>query len=160
VSVVEPVKEYRRYQMRPQTMLSPLTGLVDAARPDSDEARKFAAMVEAFLSDAPRYRLNRSDLRDSFKRWRDAGTALGPMIDRAPDLQEARPLATNLSEAAIAGLEAIEYLSTGNAASSEWRVAQLTKLDEAAKPKAALELVIIPSIRKLVIAAAQPSQPR
>jgi hexosaminidase len=160
VSVVEPVKEYRRYQMRPQTMLSPLTGLVDAARPDSDEARKFAAMVEAFLSDAPRYRLNRSDLRDSFIRWRDAGTALGPMIDRAPALQEARPLATNLSEAAIAGLEAIEYLSTGNAASSEWRVAQLTKLDEAAKPKAALELAIIPSIRKLVIAAAEPSQPR
>jgi hexosaminidase len=160
VSVVEPVKEYRRYQMRPQTMLSPLTGLVDAARPDSDEARKFAAMVEAFLSDAPRYRLNRSDLRDSFTRWRDAGTALGPMIDRAPALQEARPLATNLSEAAIAGLEAIEYLSTGNAASSEWRVAQLTKLDEAAKPKAALELVIIPSIKKLVIAAAEPSQPR
>src|SRR6266850_3224184 len=36
VSVVEPVKEYRRYQMRPQTMLSPLTGLVDAARPDSE----------------------------------------------------------------------------------------------------------------------------
>jgi hexosaminidase len=160
VSVLEPVKEYRRYQMRPQTMLSPLTGLVDAARPDSDEARTFAAMVEAFLSDAPRYRLNRSDLRDSFTRWRDAGTTLGPMVDRAPALQEARPLATNLSEAAIAGLEAIEYLSTGNAASSEWRVAQLTKLDEAAKPKAALELAIIPSIKKLVIAAAEPSQPR
>ncbi len=36
VSVVEPVKEYRRNQQRPQTMLSPLTGLIDAARPDSD----------------------------------------------------------------------------------------------------------------------------
>ena len=34
-SFVEPVKEYRRHQQRPQTMLSPLTGLVDAARPDS-----------------------------------------------------------------------------------------------------------------------------
>src|SRR5687767_10221718 len=33
VSVVEPVKEYRRNQQRPQTMLSPLTGLIDAARP-------------------------------------------------------------------------------------------------------------------------------
>ena len=28
VSVIEPVKEYRRYQMRPQTMLSPLTGVI------------------------------------------------------------------------------------------------------------------------------------
>jgi hexosaminidase len=156
VSLVEPVKEYRRYQMRPQTMLSPLTGLVDAARPDSDAARQFAAMVEGLLSDSPRFRLYRSDIRDSLMSWRDAGIALDPMIDRSPALQEARPLAKNLSEVAAAGLEAIEYLSTGTSASSEWRVAQLSKLDEAAKPKAALELVVIPSVRKLVIAAAEP----
>jgi hexosaminidase len=156
VSVIEPVKEYQRYQVRPQTMLSPLTGLVDAARPDSEAARQFAAMVEEFLSDSPRFRVYRSDIRDSLTRWRDAGTALNPMIDRSPALQEARPLAKDLADVAAAGLEAIEYLSTGNAASSEWRIAQLAKLDQAAKPKAALELVIIPSVRKLVIAATEP----
>lgn len=160
VSVVEPVKEYRRYQMRPQTMLSPLTGLVDAARPDSEAARQFAAMVEGLLSDAPRFRLYRSDIRDSLTSWRDAGTALDPMIDRAPALQEARPLAKNLADVAVAGLEAIAYLSAGDAATTEWRDAQLAKLDEAAKPKAALELVIISSVRKLVIAAAELPQPR
>jgi hexosaminidase len=160
VSVAEPVKEYRRYQMRPQTMLSPLTGLVDAARPDSEAARQFAAMVEGFLSDAPRFRLYRSDIRDSLTSWRDAGTALDPMIDRAPALQEARPLAKNLAEVSAAGLEAIAYLSAGNTATAQWRDAQLAKLDEAAKPKAALELVIIPSVRKLVIAAAELPQPK
>jgi hexosaminidase len=160
VSVLEPVKEYRRYQMRPQTMLSPLTGLVDAARPDSDAARQFAAMVEGLLSDAPRFRLYRSDIRDSLNSWRDAGTALDPMIDRAPALQEARPLAKNLAYVAAAGLEAIAYLSTGDAATKQWRDAQLAKLDEAAKPKAALELVIISSVRKLVIAAAELPPPR
>ncbi len=41
-SVLEPVKEYHRYQMRPQTMLSPLTGLIDATRPDSEMARRFS----------------------------------------------------------------------------------------------------------------------
>jgi hexosaminidase len=156
VSVIEPVKEYHRYQMRPQTMLSPLTGLVDAARPDSDAARQFAAMVDGFLSDAPRFRLYRSDVGDSLTRWRDAGIALGPMIDRAPALQEARPLAKNLADVAASGLEAIAYLSTGDAATAEWRDAQLAKLDEAAKPNAALELVVIPSLRKLVLAAAEP----
>jgi hexosaminidase len=160
VSVLEPVKEYRRYQMRPQTMLSPLTGLVDAARPDSEAARHFTAMVDGFLSDAPRFRLYRSDIRDSLTNWRDAGTALDPMIDRAPALQEARPLARNLADVAAAGLEAIAYLSTGDAATAQWRDAQLSKLDEAAKPKAALELVIIPSVRKLVIAAAELPQPK
>jgi hexosaminidase len=156
VSVVEPVKEYRRYQMRPQTMLSPLTGLVDAARPDSEAARQFAAAVDGLLGDGPRFQLYRSDIRDSLNGWRAAATALDPMIDRAPGLQEARPLAKNLGEVAAAGLEALEYLATGNAASAEWRDAQLSKLDEAAKPKAALELVIVPSVRKLIIAAAEP----
>jgi hexosaminidase len=160
LSVVEPVKEYRRYQMRPQTMLSPLTGLVDAARPDSTTARQFAAMVDAFLGDAPRYRLNRSEIRDSLNSWRDAGTVLDPMIDRAPALQEARPLAKNLADVAAAGLEAMSYLSAGEAATAQWRDAQLAKLDEAAKPKAALEFVVIESVRKLVITAAQSPRAR
>src|SRR5258705_4195437 len=134
--------------MRPQTMLSPLTGLVDAARPDSNAARRFAAIAEGFLSDAPRFQLYRSDIRDSLQNWRDAGMALDPMIDRAPGLEEARPLAKNLVDVAGAGLEAMNYLSTGTAASSHWRDLQFSKLDEAAKAKAALELAIIPSIRK------------
>ena len=159
-SLIEPVKEYRRYQMRKQTMLSPLTGLVDAARPDSGAARQFAVMVDGFLSDAPRFRLYRSDLYDSLTHWRDAGTELDPMIDRAPALQEARPLAKNLAEVGETGLEALSYLSTGTAATTQWRDSQLAKLDEAAKPKAALELVVIPSVRKLVIAASEPRPAR
>ena len=155
-SVIEPVKEYRRYQMRKQTMLSPLTGLVDAARPDSGAARQFAARVDGFLSDTPRFQLYRSELRDSLTNWRDAGTMLEPMIDRAPGLQEARPLAKNLAEVGAAGLEALSYLSTGTVATTQWRDAQLSKLDEAAKPKAALELMVVPSVRKLVMAAAEP----
>jgi hexosaminidase len=155
VSVVEPVKEYKRYQVRPQTMLSPLTGLVDAARPDSNAARQFAAMVDGLLADGPRFRLYRFEIRDSLNAWREAGVALDPMIDRAPALQEARPLAKNLEEIAAAGLEALEYLSTGDAPTAEWRAARLSKLDEAAKPSGALELVIVPSVRKLVIAASE-----
>ncbi len=156
-SVIEPVKEYRRYRMRPQTMLSPLTGLVDAARPDSEAGRKFAAMVDGMLGDGPRFQLYRSDIRDSLVSWRDAGAELDPIIDRAPALHEARPLAKDLADVAAAGLEAIAYISAGNAATARWRDAQLAKLDEAAKPKAALELVVIPSVRKLVIAAAEPA---
>ncbi len=154
-SVIEPVKEYRRYQMRPQTMLSPLTGLVDAARPDSETARQFATIVDALLSDAPRFELYRGNINDTLAEWRSAGLALGPMIDRAPALQEARALANNLSDIADAGLEAMSHLSAGDAATTQWRDVQLAKLDEAAKPKAALEFVVITSVRKLVIAAAE-----
>jgi len=83
VSLVEPVKEYRRYQMRPQTMLSPLTGVVDAATPDADGARRFAWMVKEFLDDAPRYQLYRAELVQMLSEWQESGAALGPMIDRS-----------------------------------------------------------------------------
>jgi hexosaminidase len=159
-SVIEPVKEYRRYQMRPQTMLSPLTGLVDAARPDSEAARQFAANVDAFLFDAPRFALYRLNLEHTLAEWQTASRALGPMIDRSPALQEARPLANSLSDIAGAGLEAMSYLSSGDAPPTEWRNAQFARLDEAAKPKAALEFVVIKSVRKLVIAAAELPQLR
>jgi hexosaminidase len=154
-SIVEPVKEYQRYQRRPQTMLSPLTGLVDAARPDSEAAQQFAAKIDAFLSDAPRFALYRGNLERTLAEWQTASRALGPMIDHSPALQEARPLADNLSVIAEAGLEAIARLSAGDAATTAWREAQLAKLDEAAKPQAALEFVVIKSVRKLVIAAAE-----
>src|SRR5258708_12930911 len=92
-----PVKESRRYQMRPQTMLSPLTGLVDAARPDSEAARQFAANVDAFLSDAPRFALYRPNLEHPLAEWQPASRALAPMIDRSPALPAARPFPHLLS---------------------------------------------------------------
>jgi hexosaminidase len=154
-SILEPVKEYRRYQMRPQTMLSPLTGLIDAVRPDSEAARQFASIVDSFISDAPRFALYRQNINDTLVQWRTDGVALGPIIDRSPALQEARPLATDLSDIAQVGLEAVTYLSAGEAATPQWRDAQLAKLDQATKPKAALEFVVISSVRKLVIGAAE-----
>src|SRR5438445_58629 len=68
---------------------------------------------------------------------------LRPLIDRSPALQETRPLANILSAIADAGLEAMSYLSSGDAPPTEWRNTQLPKLDEAAKPRAALEFVVI-----------------
>ena len=151
--VVEPVKEYRRYQQRPQTMLSPLTGLVDAARPDAAGSRSFTRRVNLLLSDAPRFALHFSTLRDTLTSWRDAGPALEVMIDRAPALAEARPLARDLASAGEVGLEALSYIQQGVAPTAEWRDARLAALAEVEKPKAALEFPFLPALRELVHAA-------
>ncbi|HKS09048.1 MAG TPA: family 20 glycosylhydrolase [Pyrinomonadaceae bacterium] len=150
VSIVEPVKEYRRYQQRPQTMLSPLTGVVDATLPDSEAARKFAWMVDAFLADAPRFQLYRSELGQMMADWQTSGARLEPLIDRSPSLKEVRPLAANLSVLGETGLEALSYLTLGAPPTAEWRTASLLKMDEAAKPYGALEFMVIPSVRKLI----------
>jgi hexosaminidase len=155
VSVIEPVKEYRRGQMRPATMLNPLTGLIDAARPDSEAARRFAAMVDAMLSDAPRFNAHQESIRKTLTEWRDARPALDVIIARSPFLREAEPLAKDLSDIGLAGLEAISYLSSNVTPTAEWRAAQLARLAEAARPKAALEFAVITSVKQLVIAAAE-----
>jgi hexosaminidase len=153
VSVIEPVKEYRRYQQRPQTMLSPLTGVVDATLPDSEAGRRFAFMVDAFLADAPRYHLYRSELGQMLAEWQTAGAALEPLIDRSPALKEVKPLANSLSVLGETGLEALTYLKLGVSSTPEWRKASELKMDEAAKPSGALEFVVIPSVRKLILAS-------
>ena len=155
ISVVEPVKEYRRYDQRPQTMLSPLTGAVDAATPDSDAARKFRWMVSEFLNDGPRFELYRPELSDMLADWQNSGASLGPVIDRSPALKEIKPLAQNLSQLGATGLEAISYLKLGVPPPRGWREASLAKVDEAAKPYGALEFVVVAGVRQLVNAAAE-----
>ena len=152
VSILEPVKEYRRYDQRPQTMLSPLTGVVDATLPDSEAARRFGRMVDAFLADAPRYQLYRAELSDMLADWQTSGATLEPLIDRSPSLKEVKPLAMNLSVLGETGLEAMSYLKLGMPSTSDWRTAAQLKMDEASKPSGALEFVVIPSVRKLILA--------
>ncbi|HVF67008.1 MAG TPA: family 20 glycosylhydrolase [Pyrinomonadaceae bacterium] len=152
-SFVEPVKEYRRYEQRPQTMLSPLTGLVDAARPDSAAARGFTRRVNLLLSDAPRFALHFSTLRDTLTSWRDAGPVLETLIDRSPALAEARPLARDMESAGEIGLEALSYIQQGVQPTAQWRDARLAALAEIEKPKAALELPCVGALRELVHAA-------
>ncbi len=154
-SVVEPVKEYRRGEERPQTMLSPLTGLIDAARPDSEAARRFNAAVESLLSDAPRFESGARELRATLSEWQAAGPELEALIDGSPALAEARPLAADLSRTGTIGLEALSYIEKGVAPGAEWRDARLAALEEAAKPKAALEFPALPGVRALVFAASE-----
>jgi hexosaminidase len=152
-SVLEPVRDYRRGQQRPATMLSPLTGLVDAAQADSQAARQFAKLVDQLLSDAPEF--NSEAVRRVLSEWRDAGPELKLIIERAPALHEAKPLADDLSDIAAIGLESVGYIADGVAPTAQWRDAKLARLDQAGKPKAALEFANIRSVKLLVIAAAE-----
>lgn len=155
VSVIEPVKEYRRYQQRPQTMLSPLTGMIDAATADAEGARRFSWMVQQFLDDAPRYQLYQPELTKMLADWQTAGASLGPVIDRSPSLAEIKPLALNLAQLGQTGMEAITYLKLRMPPPREWRDASIIKIDEAAKPHGALEFVVIAGVKQLVLAASE-----
>ena len=159
VDTVSPLQGYKRGKAHPSTQWTPLTRLVDAAKPESPVERPFAKMVDEYLADAPNFRAYHGDLINTLNQWHDIYPALQIMIDRSPILGEAGPLAKDLSQIGQAGLEAISHLSSANPATAQWRDANLAMLAEAAKhDQAAVGIAVIPSIRQLVIAAAELEQ--
>ncbi len=149
VSVIEPVKEYRRYQQRPQTMLSPLTGLIDAAQADAKGARKFNKIAAEILAEKD-VSANSAKLKTMFTKWRDAGAELETVIQNSPALHEARQLAPDLKHLGEIGLEIISLREKNSAPNAEWRDAKLKMLDEIAKPKAAVEFMVVENLRKMI----------
>lgn len=152
VSLIEPVKEYRRYQQRKQTMLDPLTGLIDASQADAKSARKFNRVVGEMLAKKD-VSANSAKLKTMFTNWRDTGIALETMMNNSPALHEAKQLAPDLKNLGEIGLETFSFLEKGAKTTAEWREAKLKMLDEIAKPKAAVEFHVVESLKKMIAAS-------
>ena len=148
VSIIEPVKEYRRYQVRPQNMLSPLTGLIDAAQADAPNARIFNNAVDEMIlnNDAAK-------VRAMLTEWQNAQAKLAPMLDNAAALAEAKPLIENWLNLNAIGLEAVSYLEKNETPPNDWLDAKLRMLDELDKQKAGLQFAVLPGVKMLVAAA-------
>jgi hexosaminidase len=148
-NLVEPVKEYNRGRHATFTSLMALNRLVDAVRPESDEAREFARMVETLLAD-PARTAGRERLADTMRRWqrdaRDAAPLFGGML-----LRDAEPVAGNVASISAVGLRALDALATKTplVLTPEERGA----LAAAAKPVADLLLAVVPAVNRLVAAA-------
>ena len=69
-------------------------------------------------------------------------------------LKEVAPVSRDLSALGSAGLEALDYLDRGERAPDAWKAQQQTVMQRAAIPKAEVMLMIVPSIQKLIEAAA------
>jgi hexosaminidase len=156
VSIIEPVKEYKRYQVRPQTMLSPLTGLIDAARPDAKGARAFNNAVDGLLA-GQNVSENSARLKTMLAEWRSQEAELQNLIAMSPALAEAGQLAIDFRDLNRIIQEAIEALDKNLVQSNEWRDTRMKALDEIANPKAGLEIVIVANVKKLIDAAARKS---
>lgn len=154
VSVIEPVKEYRRYQVRRQTMLSPLTGLIDAAQADAPNARVFNRAVDELVAGRETAE-NHSKIRKLLDDWRTAEVNLQKTMQSSPALAEAKQLAADFQNLNRIALDALDALNGKQARSAGWRDAQLKTLDEIAKPKAGLEFAYLSGVKKLVVAAVE-----
>lgn len=147
VDVIEPVKGYKRSQHQPHaTQFTPLTGLVDCARPDSAAARQFAALVDLVVADHPAPE-SAAALASLLTGWRDAaGQLLGRLPELSPRLAEAEPVIRAWGDATGAALKACHARQQGRALADPTFAAAISA---ASQSHAAVELPIVAALARL-----------
>jgi hexosaminidase len=158
--VVEPIKGYRRGRSREYTRFTPLNRLVDAARPESEVARRFALMVDEYVALAassgaggPAAAGVAAGLRTQLIDWRDNHEALVPVARASTMLPEAEALSTQLRTVARIGLAALEDMGSGRRPSAAEQVARGEALDGVDVAHGALRVMVVVPVQRLVAAA-------
>ena len=150
IDVIEPVKIYTRGQQRQYTSYSPLTRVVDAARPDAEVARRFRNLVDSLLVDDSRANGNLQKVKNYLALWKENHSQLTQTIKKSPVLQEIESLSLDLATTANIALESFKYLENEQQADSTWLANSLDELKKARAPRGQTELMIIPAVEKLV----------
>jgi hexosaminidase len=153
--VVEPVKDYTRMDNAkgPLDFRAPLNRLIDTARPESDQARRFHNAVQAYVSSGYKDRTAAAAIRAQLTAWRDNDPRLHPMLEKSFLMGELAPLSADLSSLGFAGLFALDYLEKGAPLPAVWRAQQLAAIDLAAAPHGDLLIMVAGPIRQLVEAS-------
>jgi hexosaminidase len=150
----QPASLGERSQLQQTTQLTPLTHLVDAARPDPLSRWRIGALVDSLLAD-PRHAAGRTALATMFGAWRDLRPRLQAEADSSPLAAEAFPAADVLADLGSAGLEALTFLGDGAAPPDGWLARVTPILDRADRPLGLLRLPFAPALRRLIAAAGQ-----
>lgn len=157
VDWVEPVKNYQRGNQQPNSnQFTPLTGVSDCARPDSELNRSFALQIDEIVVGHAIPAPVVAAARETFASWSAIADELrNGLLTRSPRLHEVEPVIAALMTAAEVGRKGLEVLVSGKAPSPDWLQDQLSILDQAAQPHGAVELPEIISLRRLIVAAAE-----
>lgn len=148
LSVIEPVKIYKRNQLRKQTQQTPLTRIVDAATPDAESARKFRSLVDRYLKG--RSSEIRNVLISMLESWKTNHIKLISIIENSPILYEVKPLSENLFNVSKIGLEILEMVDKNQSPNDVWLANVKSNLELAEQPVAQTELMIVSAIGKLL----------
>jgi hexosaminidase len=157
--LIEPVKDYTREETASAvpTSQTPLNRMVDAARAESDTAREFANMVDAFLSHRASDTALGPEIRAALRAWQVNAVELQPVLERSFLLKEVAPVSQDLAAVSSAGLAALDYLQSNAQPADTWKSEQLAMLDQAKKAKAQVLLMLVGPIQRIVEAAAAQS---
>ncbi len=148
--LVEPVKFYERGQTRAYTSLQPYNRFVDAVRPESDAGRQFNQLVDQAVAEKFQTKETVAQLRQELAHWRMLQARTKPAIHHSFLLKEVAPVAENVSALCATGLQALDYIQSGQKPLEAWRTDQAALISRAEKAQAEVLIMIVPGVKKLI----------
>jgi hexosaminidase len=147
--ILRPVSLGGRVRARKYTQQTPLNRLVDTVLPESAVARDFTKAVTD---------LNKPVVRQYLAMWKANDLQVRPTLDRNAILQEIVPVSADVAKLSGIGLQALDYIESGQPAPESWVSEQrtyITGITNNKRPPTEVVILIAEPIGTLVDRAAQ-----
>jgi hexosaminidase len=149
LAVTMPVTFGQRGRLQGTTQLTPLTRLVDAARPDPWARSQMNRLAAEVARDPKAARPARQQLRRMFAGWKSLGEDIAALSDSLPLARDGVPAAQALGQLGAIGARSLDFLENGGMP-ARWRDSTRTALEELEKPQGLLRLAGVEAVRTLV----------
>jgi len=151
IELVQPVTFGQRQRLQPMTQQTPLTRLVDAARPDPPARWNTITLARRLVNDSGgRDSAARDALAADFAAWRGLLGRVQVVAARQPIAQDGIPVALALTRVAGIGQTALDDLVVHRSVPKQWQDSALAVLDASAGPQGLLRLAVVDGVRQLV----------
>lgn len=149
VDILEPVKIYQRhFQGVKYTSFSPYSRIVDAARPESETARKFKILLSRYKHNSDSSAFN--EIKNYLYIWKNNHQKLLKDIEVSPIIKEIEPLSELLSKISEKALDCIDYIAVNKPIEEDWKKEFNRLILEAKKPCGQTELMVASLIEEFV----------
>jgi hexosaminidase len=150
LQAVEEVKYYDRFtSFSSSTTETPLNEVVDAALPESLEARRFNEAVNVFMADTT-HRLQADYIKAYLGKLVQNHQSFTTLAVGNATLQKVIPVSANLDSLARLALEVFNSIVQGSSIPLETPDAAAKQVDELLKPQQGIVIAIGPGVKKLV----------
>lgn len=144
-----PVTFGDRSRLQRTTQITPLSRLVDAARPDPWARSRMMRLAERIAAGPSNAAAEAAELDQIFAGWAALPAAVGGLAASFPLAADGDSAAAALARLGAIGREALGYLK-GDGAPDAWKAATRAELDSLAKPQGLLRIVGTEAVRILI----------
>ena len=148
----EPGKGYLR-DSHHYLQQTPLNRLVDAERPESDEARHFANLVDRIVAKPEPADI--AEARQMLEAWKANDEAVQPVFAASFLAGENAALSHELAAVSATGLEALHAIETHRVRPKSWIESNQNELEKMRKGRAEIIVPIIPAVEQLITASGE-----